>query len=120
MSVSNYLENKIITDNISNAAKYVALHTADPTDTGTVAEVSTSGVTRLSATFSAPSNGVTSNSADIVWTGLTYAGTITHVSLWDASTAGNCLWTGALTASKTLASGDELKIASGALTITID
>ena len=120
MSISNYLENKIITDSISNAGKFLAAHTADPTDTGTVGEVSTLGFTRVACTFVAPTNGVTSNTADILWTGLTYVGTISHVSIWDAATGGNCLWTGALTASKTLASADELKIAASTLTITID
>jgi hypothetical protein len=43
---------------------------------------------------------------------------VTHISLWDNLTAGNCLGAGALTASKTLAIGDTFVIPSGSLTVT--
>ncbi|MGB2469903.1 MAG: phage tail fiber protein, partial [Flavobacteriales bacterium] len=37
-------------------------------------------------------------------------GTITHFGIFDASSSGNLLYHGALTASKTIATGDVLKI----------
>ena len=47
-------------------------------------------------------------------------GTITHLSIWDASSSGNCLWQGAATASKAIANGDSYQVAIGALTVSLD
>lgn len=103
-------------------AWYVALYTAAPSDSGGGTEVSTGGYSRKSTTFNAASTpgGSTSNAANITWTasGANY-GTVTHVGIFDASTAGNLLWHGALTASKTVNDGDTLQIAAGALTLTL-
>jgi hypothetical protein len=55
-----------------------------------------------------------------VWTNVSTTETITHVSVWDASTAGNCLWVGALTASKALNAGDTFTIPSGSFTASLD
>ncbi len=118
MSISNYLETKIITDNLITVAAYVSLHTADPGETGT-SELTGGSYVRKLAGLGAPSNGVSTNGSDILWTGMP-AATITHVSLWDAVSGGNCLWTGALTASKTLGAGDEFKLPASNLTVTID
>lgn len=101
---------------------FVALYTAAPSDSGGGTEVSTGGYSRKSATFNAASTpgGSTSNSANITWTasGANY-GTVTHVGIFDASTSGNLLWHGALTASKTINDGDTFQIAAGSLTLTL-
>jgi hypothetical protein len=44
---------------------------------------------------------------------------VTHVAIYDASTGGNMLAHGALTASKTVDSGDTFTIAAGALSLTL-
>jgi hypothetical protein len=46
--------------------------------------------------------------------------TYSHISIWDDPTAGNCLWTGALTASKAVNAGDTFTIATGSLTVSLD
>ena len=46
-------------------------------------------------------------------------GTVTHIGIWDASSSGNMLYYTALDASKTIATGDILKIAAGSLTVTL-
>lgn len=87
------------------AATYIKLHTGDP---GAAATSNASGVTtRQSATFSAASSGAIalSNAPAFSMTGTE---TISHISVWDASSAGNLLWTAALTASKSVVSGDTL------------
>jgi len=87
------------------AATYIKLHTADP---GAAATANASAVTtRQSATFSAASTGAIalSNSPSF---SMTTTETITHISVWDASTAGNLLWTAALTASKSVVNTDTL------------
>ena len=124
--MSNYLENALINVTLRNTAYtspttvYVSLHTADPTDAGTGAEVSGGSYARKSATFAAPSNGVSATSADVTFDQATASwGTITHIGIWDAITTGNMLYHTPLTTSKTIDSGDIFKIASGSLTVTL-
>lgn len=124
--MSNYLENALINATLRNtsytsvATIYVSLHTADPTDAATGAEVSGGSYARKSATFAAPSNGVSATSADVTFDQCTSAwGTITHIGIWDALTTGNMLYHTPLTTSKTIDSGDIFKIASGSLTVTL-
>jgi len=60
------------------------------------------------------------SSADAIWTSVAAGETYTHISLWDASTAGNCIFTGPLSASKTVNAGDTFTIPSGQLTVSLD
>ena len=124
--MSNYLENALINATLRNtsytspATVYVSLHTADPTDAGTGTEVSGGSYARKSATFAAPSNGVSASSADVTFDQATGSwGTITHIGIWDAESTGNMLYHTPLTTSKTIDSGDIFKIASGSLTVTL-
>lgn len=123
---SNYLENALInatlraTSYTSPAAVYVALFTSDPTDAGSGTEVSGGAYTRKQATFGAPSNGVTSNSADITFDQATANwGTVSHIGIFDASSAGNLLYHTPLTSSKTIETGDIFKIATSSLVVTL-
>lgn len=95
---------------------YVKLHTGDPGSAGTT---NASGVTsRSAATFgSAASGGVGTMTNTPSWS-MTSTETISHISLWDASTAGNFLWSVALTASKSVSNGDTLNLSSLTLTFT--
>jgi hypothetical protein len=124
--ISNYLENALINATLRNtsytspAAVYVSLHTADPTDAGTGTEVSGGSYVRQSATFGAPSNGVSTTTADISFPQATANwGTIGWIGIWDAETTGNLLYHTALDTSKAIDNGDIFKIASGSLTVTL-
>lgn len=128
---------KEIFNNINYAVPtntYVGLHTADPTEAGTTAEVSTSGtgyvrllVNKDGATvpfWTTATNtaGVTtvSNNSLLTFAQATGAwGTITNFSVWDAVTAGNCLWTGTLSASKAIGATDTLTFAANQLSATL-
>ena len=89
---------------------YVKLHTADPGATGATA--ASAVTTRYACTFSASSAGsMALTSMGGTWS-MTSTETISHISLWDASTAGNFLWSVALTASKSVVSGDTLSLTS--------
>jgi hypothetical protein len=101
-------------------AWYLALFTAAPSDAGGGTEVSTGGYARQTIAFSAASGGVTSNSADVSFTasGANY-GTVTHIGIFDASTGGNLLWHGAMTASKTVEDGDTITFAAGNVDLTL-
>lgn len=103
-------------------AWYVALHTADPTETGAVGELSGNGYARQSVTFSASSGGATSNSGSLTFgpNASSNWGSVSHVSVWDAVTAGNCLAYGALSSPVTINVGDSLVISAGNLDITLD
>ena len=123
---SNYLENALInavlrnTTYTSPATVYVSLWTTDPTDAGSGNEVSGGSYARTSVTFGAPSNGVTSNNADVSFPQATASwGTVGWIGLNDASTSGNLLFHTPLDTSKTIDSGDIFKIASGSLTVTL-
>lgn len=123
MSISNYLEDQLL-DAVANADAYsaagvfVKLHTGDPGEAGT--SNAAGETTRKSASFAAASGGSVATDADLTWTNVSTTETISHISLWDASSAGNCLWVGALSASKSVAAGDTLSIPSGSLTLTLD
>ena len=87
------------------AGTYIKLHTADPGAAGTANPSAVT--TRASATFSAASAGAIalSNSPSF---SMTTTETITHISVWDASSAGNFLWSAALTTSKSVVNTDTL------------
>ena len=89
---------------------YVKLHTADPGASGATA--ASAVTTRYACTFSASSAGsMALSSMGGTWS-MTATETISHISLWDASTAGTFLWSVALTASKSVVSGDTLSLTS--------
>lgn len=125
--MSNYLENALINAVLRNTAftspakVYLALYKSDPTDADTGTEVSGGSYARQEITFTAPSNGVTSNAADILFPAATSSwGTITHVGIRDALTAGNLLYFGPLTTSKAIASADQFKVLANQLSVTND
>lgn len=124
MSYSNYLEDAINdavctpTPVLDINAVYVKLHLGDPGEAGT--SNAAAETTRKVVTFAASSGGVSASNAAVEWTSYPTAETVSHISLWDASTSGNCLGSGALASSKLMANGDTLNIASGALTFTSD
>jgi hypothetical protein len=51
----------------SPATVYVSLYTTDPTDADSGTEVSGGSYARTAVTFGAPSNGVSTNSADVTF-----------------------------------------------------
>ena len=123
---SNYLENALVNAVLRNTAYtspttvYVSLYTTDPTDADTGTEVSGGSYARTAVTFGAPSNGVTTNSADVTFPTSTASwGTVTHIGIHDASTAGNLLFHTPLDTAKTIDSGDIFKIETGNLSVTL-
>lgn len=125
-AMSDYLENAILNTTLRGQARtppatvYLALYTSNPTDAGTGTEVSGGGYARQTITFSAPTNGVSASSADVLFPIATAGwGTVTHIGVFDASTSGNLLYHGQLTNSKTIATDDQLKIATGDISVTL-
>jgi hypothetical protein len=97
------------------AGTYVKLHTADPGAAGTTA--ASAVTTRSQATFAAAASGaIALTGTNPSWT-MTGTETITHISVWDASTAGNFLWSAALSVSKSVQSGDTLTLTTCGLSL---
>jgi hypothetical protein len=124
--MSNFLEDALInatlraTTYTSVATVYVSLWTSDPTDAGSGTEVSGGSYARTAVTFGAPSNGVTTNSADVTFPTATASwGVVGWIGINDASTAGNLLYHSPLDTSKTIDSGDIFKISTGNLSVTL-
>jgi len=125
-AMSDYLENALVNATLRGqaytapATVYMALFTSDPTDAATGTEVTGGAYARQSMAFAAPSNGASSNSADVLFPVATAGwGTVTHFAIYDAATAGNMLYYGVLTTAKTISSTDQLKVAAGDVTITL-
>lgn len=122
MAISTYLSDKLL-DCVNSAAGfniasvYVQLHTADPGTAGTTSVAGNN--VRKSAAFAASSALSKATNADVTWTSVSTTETYSHVSLWDASSVGNFLWSGALTAAKAVTAGDTFTIASGSLSLAL-
>ena len=124
--MSNFLENALINATLRNttytsvATVYVSLWTSDPTDAGSGTEVSGGSYARTAVTFAAPSNGVTTNNADVTFPTATASwGTVGWIGINDAATSGNLLYHSPLDTSKTIDSGDIFKISTGNLSVTL-
>lgn len=100
------------------AAFYIQLHTADPGAAGATAVFG--DARRFQATFSAAAaDGTITTSADVNWTSMTAAGTVSHVSFWSASSAGTFLGSDDLAVSRTLAIGDNFTILAGDVDLSL-
>ena len=131
-SKSDYLEDVLLDEVLGGAdytppaTVYLALFTAAPSDSGGGTEVSGGGYTRVAVTnnstnWPAASGGSKSNGVDMTFPQATADwGTVVAFAIFDASTAGNMLYWGDLTTSKTINDGDTAKFAAGDITITED
>jgi hypothetical protein len=96
----------------------VALVTAAGDDATAGTEVTGGSYARKTLTVGAAASGATSNSADLLWTGMP-ACTIVGWEIWDSAGTPVRLWYGPLDANKTLASGDEYRISAAGLNLSI-
>lgn len=132
-AMTNYLEdliNQWVYRNTALAARgtgdlKVGLFTAAPSDAGGGTEVSGGSYARATApatsawwTVPATPGAVTNAQAIIFPTATASWGTITHVAIFD--NAGNMLFWGALSASKTVDNTDSFQFATGQLSILTD
>jgi hypothetical protein len=89
------------------AGFFVKLHIGDP---GVAGATNPSAVTtRVSATLSAASAGAIAMSSVPSWS-MTATETISHISVWDAVSAGNFLFSVALTASQAVVNTNTLNL----------
>lgn len=135
MSKSNFYEDAVLNHTFRGvafptlgASVHVALFTAAPTDAGGGTEVTGGAyarvaVSRAAGSWAAPADNAgaqrTSNVNAITFPSPTAAwGTVTHVGIFDAATAGNLLYSAALGTARSPVSGDTApSFAAGAITI---
>ena len=130
-AISDYAEAKIL-NRVLNAQSdtewtviddvFIALFTAAPSDSGGGTEVSGGSYARkqVTAGFTVV-NGSAENTADVEFiTATADWGTITHIGFFDAVSAGNLLFHGAMTESRTINSGGTAKFLATELKVTLD
>lgn len=126
MSFSNTFETTTLqwvftTDSVTRpTAWYLGLFTSDPTDAGTGTEVSGNGYARKAVTFSVTGDTATNTGAVEFDAATAPWGTVTHVGVFDASSSGNLIAYSSLATSKSVGTGDILRVPTGDLDITLD
>jgi hypothetical protein len=125
--VSNYAELKILEHAMAKTTwtkpttVYLALFTSDPGDDASGSEVSGGAYARQAITWGTAAAGQIANSAQIEFPVATANwGTITHVGIFDASSAGNLIWHGAVSTSKVINTDDQYIVQVGDLTVSLD
>lgn len=125
MPKSTYLDNSFINAALRNTAftppatVYVALYTVAPGVGGGGTEVSGGSYARQTVVFTAPVGGVSSNTADINFPIASADwGTIVAFALLDASSGGNFLYFGNLSASRQVLTSDQVRFPTGQLICT--
>lgn len=120
---STYTANAIL-DAIGNATPfsvttlYIQLHTADPGANGTTAVAG--NATRKAVSFSAAASGAITNDTDVAWNSgeVDTSEDYTHYSLHDASSSGNFIGSGVMTANAVV-TGDTFTIPAGDLDLSV-
>lgn len=127
--LSDYAENALLDwicgeGALADITTHVALFTAAPSDAGGGTEVSGGSYARVATTpadWNAAASGAKDNANALTFPTATASwGTVTHFGLFDAASGGNLLAWAALSASKTVGSGDIARFAAGALDLTAD
>lgn len=126
MALSSYGESNTIKFILTAVAAtrattwFVGLHVGSAGPAGSTNEIVGNGYARQSQTFTVVFNVGTGVSALTFGpcTGTAW-GTVTDFSLWDAATAGNCLWVGTVGTPVAYAVGDSATIAGSSLSFTL-
>jgi hypothetical protein len=128
-NISTYAADKLLEALLKDTAytsttTYVGLYTTNPTMPAGTGGTEVSGGSyarvRLDTLLAAASSGSIDNSSAVAFaTASASWGTVTGVGIFDAITAGNLLAAGALTASKTVGSGDTFSLPISDLTVAL-
>ena len=128
-ALSNYAENKILDHLFKNTSytspsAYIGYFNNTITDDSVPTEVSGNGYARvqIDGLMGSAASGSISNTSAITFPAASGGnhGTVVAIAIYDAASGGNQLAYGSLTSAKTISDGDQLNIAIGNLTISID
>lgn len=123
-SMSNYLENKILVDNLSGT-RYIGLFTVNPNETNAGTEVTGGSYARQPITFTITNNQALNNTLVTFPTATGGWGAVSHFGIFD-SLAGNLLFYGALENASnvntvfTILATDVFKFPINSLSIVVD
>ena len=92
-------------------------HTADPGAAGTNLPFTNVSTQRSSITYSAASAGSKAQTNTPTWA-VTGSGTVSHIAVFDAASAGNFLFSAAVTTPKAVTNGDTLNLTSLSISFT--
>ena len=109
MPASDATRNTML-DAVLGSGLTVSLHSADPGLNG-ASEIAGGSYARKAITYAAAASGEKSNSAALEWTGMP-ACTVSHIAIWSG---GAVIWSGPLTASRAVASGDTFRLTAGSV-----
>lgn len=120
MPMTTYLAHALMNHVYRNTAYtspttvYLAAFTTATDDSGGGTEVTGGSYARVAMTLGAPAAKAISNSAEVNFgTATANWGTISHLAVMDASTAGNMLSHSAMTTSRTVNNGDSFSVPVG-------
>ena len=125
---SNYMEDAITawingtTFPSAPTNTYVQLYSQDPTDAGSATGALYTRVTYAASGWTRGTGGagtLSNTNAITMQSSAGSAATASHFAVFDAATSGNLLFHGALSASKSIAVGDEVKFNALQLTLTV-
>jgi hypothetical protein len=99
-------------------ASHVAPHTADPGSAGATGLFTSVTTQRAALTWAAAASGARSITTTLPEWAVTGSGTVSHISVWSAVSAGTFQFSAALTTSKAVTNGDTLRLTSLTVTLT--
>lgn len=114
-ALANSILNYFRATNLTAISPFMKLHTGDPGAAGTANPSAVT--TRNAVTFAAPSGGVMALSSVGSYS-MTATESITHVSFWDAATAGTFVRSEAMTAPVGVVNGSTLNYTTLTFTLT--
>jgi hypothetical protein len=118
VGLSSGVVNGWLDGTFATATCWVKLHTADPGAAGATAAAA-GDTTRKQATMAAASGGSKAASASVgPWTNASTTETLSHISLWSASSAGTFNGSAALTASQAWVNTNTFTLTSLSIAIT--
>ena len=125
MTATDYLEGRLLNHVLGNgvytvpSTLYLCLHFADPTEAGTVSQVTGGSYAPQLITFSAQvgSKAVSSNSQ--TFTNMPNV-TVTHFVIRENSSTGNPLFVGTFGVSQNLSAGDPISFGVGQIAVLAD
>jgi hypothetical protein len=113
--MGNGILNIYRTTTFTGVTIWAKLHTGDPGSAGTTSPSAV--VTRNQVTFAAAANLSMTLSTVSSWT-MTTTETISHISMWDASTGGNFMQSATLTAAQSVVNTNTLTLTTLTLSYT--
>ena len=126
MDFSNYLENKLIDATVrgidypTSTKVYLALYTTDPTKENTGLEVAGASYDRQQLIMGEPSVGVSTNSSQVTYAvATTVWGVVGWVGIFDQQVGGNLLYFAQLDNAKNILTGDQLRLKTDEIKLTL-